>query len=142
MRACYHGKMLNPFPGLLVYATWGPFILRLVLGFVFLDLGLLKLKKENHRWISSFEALHLKPARTLVMIIGVLEIASAVMLFFGFYTQIAALIIAIISAFAFYIEWKDSSILKRDIIFYLLVMAIAVSLLLTGAGAFAKDIPL
>ena len=42
----------------------------------------------------------------------------------------------------FYIEYKDATILKRDLTFYTLVLAIAISLLLTGAGAFAFDIPL
>lgn len=134
--------MLNPFPSLLVYSTLGPLILRLILGFVFLDLGILKLKKERHRWIISFEALHIKAARQVVMGVGVVEIIAAVMLFFGFYTQIAALVTALITSLSFYIEWQAAPLIKRDIVFYLLLLAISISLLFTGAGAFARDIPL
>ena len=117
--------MLNPFPDLLIYSTFAPFILRLVLGFVYLDLGILNFKKSGNQ-----------------KLLGLVEIVGAMMLFLGFYTQIAALLFIIIAGVSFYIEYKDASVLKRDIVFYLLILAIAVSLLLTGAGAYAKDLPL
>jgi uncharacterized membrane protein YphA (DoxX/SURF4 family) len=64
------------------------------------------------------------------------------MLFFGVYTQFAAILFILIGGISFYIEYKDASVLKRDIVFYLLILAISISLLLTGAGAYAKDLPL
>jgi len=134
--------MLNPFPELLAYSLMGPFILRVVLGVIFLDLGILKFRSEKMRWIASFQAMHLSPADILVSIYATLEVVGALMLGFGLYTQIAALAFIIFTALEFYIEYKDASILKRNIVFYLLVLAISVSLLLTGAGAFAFDIPL
>ncbi len=134
--------MLNPFPELLTYSLMGPFILRIVLGIIFLDLGMLKFRSEKTRWIASFQSLNLSPAHTLVSVYATLEVVGALMLGFGLYTQIAALAFIIFTALEFYIEYKDASILKRDIVFYLLVLAISVSLLITGAGAFAFDIPL
>ena len=134
--------MLNPFPDLLNYSTLAPFILRLVLGLIFLDLGILKFKSERKRWIASLQALHLSPAELLVTIFGLIEVVGGVLLILGAWTQIAALAFVIIVGLEFYIEYKDASVLKRDIVFYMLVLAIAVSLLLTGAGAFAFDIPL
>ncbi len=134
--------MLNPFPELLTYSLMGPFILRVVLGLIFLDLGILKFRSEKARWIASFQSLHLNPADILVSVYATLEIVGALMLAFGLYTQIAALAFIIFTALEFYIEYKDASILKRNIVFYLLLLAISVSILLTGAGAFAFDIPL
>lgn len=134
--------MLNPFPELLTYSLMGPFILRVVLGLIFLDLGLLKFRSEKQRWIASFQAMHLGPADILVSIYATLEVVGALMLGFGLYTQIAALAFIIFTALEFYIEYKDAYILKRNIVFYLLVLAISASLLLTGAGTFAFDIPL
>ena len=58
--------MLNPFPDLLTYSVLGPFILRLVVGFIFLDLGMLKLREEKGRWLASFEALGLRSADPLL----------------------------------------------------------------------------
>lgn len=134
--------MLNPFPSLLTYSTLAPFILRLVLAFIVIDLGLLKFGKEKSRWIASFEALHLKPADLWVKAIACINIVGGIMLLVGWYTQIAALAFVILFGIEFYIEYKDGSILRRDLTFYLLVLAIAVSLLLSGAGAYAFDIPL
>jgi len=64
------------------------------------------------------------------------------MLILGFYTQISALILAIITFAETYIEYKESAILKRNLIFYIILFAILLSLLLSGAGAFAIDLPL
>lgn len=120
----------------------GPFLLRVVLGIILLDLGKLKLRDEKARWTASFEALHLKPAKELVAIAGIVDIVGGLMLILGFYTQIAALIFVILFGIEIYVEFKNSQILKRDMTFYVLVVVIAFSLLLTGAGAFAFDIPL
>ena len=134
--------MLNPFPELLSYSTLAPFVLRLVIGLVFLDLGILKFKSERSRWITSFQALHLNPAQLVVTIFGLIEVVGGALLLLGAWTQIAALTFVILVGLEFYIEYKDASVLKRDIVFYVLVLAIAASLLFSGAGAFAFDIPL
>lgn len=117
--------MLNPFPELLIYSMLAPFILRVVLGLVYLDLGVLNWKKSGK-----------------MKVLGLVEVIGAAMLFFGVYTQYAAILFILIGGISFYIEYKDASILRRDIVFYLLVLAISISLLLTGAGAYAKDLPL
>ncbi len=120
----------------------GPFILRVVLGVIIAETGVLKFRSERDRWIASFEALHLKPADILVSILGFVEIIGAVGLILGLYTQIAALIFVVVYGLELYVEYKEEQVLKRDIVFYLLMFTIALSLLLTGAGAYAYDIPL
>jgi uncharacterized membrane protein YphA (DoxX/SURF4 family) len=113
-----------------------------VLAFITIDLGLLKFGKERARWTASFEALHLKPADVIVKIVGAIDVIGGLMLLVGAYTQIAALAFVILFGAELYIEYKDKSILRRDFTFYLLVVSIAISLLLSGAGAYAFDIPL
>jgi uncharacterized membrane protein YphA (DoxX/SURF4 family) len=78
----------------------------------------------------------------LVKVLALIDIVGGIMLLVGWYTQIAALAFVILFGIELYIEYKDKSILRRDLTFYLLVLAIAISLLLTGAGAYAFDIPL
>ncbi|MFZ2048879.1 MAG: DoxX family protein [Minisyncoccia bacterium] len=134
--------MLNPFPELLTYSLIGPFILRVVLGVIIAETGFLKFRKERQQWIASFEALHLKPADIIVSVLGLIEIVGAVGLILGLYTQIAALVFVVVYGIELYAEYKEEQVLKRDIVFYLLMFTIALSLLLTGAGAFAYDIPL
>jgi uncharacterized membrane protein YphA (DoxX/SURF4 family) len=134
--------MLNPFPELLMYSLLGPFILRVILGLIFIDLGLLKFRGEKERWLTSFNALGLRPADLFLPLYALLQIAGGLLLLVGLWTQVAALAFVIFSGIELYIEWKARDILKRDIVFYLLVFVISLSLLLTGAGAYAIDIPL
>ncbi|MBX4189585.1 DoxX family protein [Candidatus Parcubacteria bacterium] len=134
--------MLNTFPSLLTYSLLAPFVLRVILGLIFLDLGILKLGKEKSRWVTSLEALHLRPAETLATLLGAIEIVGGIMLLVGIYTQVAALAFVILTGIELYLEWKDAVFIKRNLVFYLLLLAIALSLLLTGAGAYSFDIPL
>lgn len=134
--------MLNLFPDLLTYSMLGPFILRLVVGFIFLDLGILKFKSEKQRWIASFETLGLRPADLFVPLYALLQIGGGLLFLLGLWTQVAALAFVIFTGIELYIEWDAREILKRDIVFYLLIFAVSLSLLLTGAGAYALDIPL
>ncbi len=134
--------MLNPFPELLAYGLLAPFILRLAIGFLFINLGYLKLTTEKDRWISSFNALRLKPAAFFVKALALVEIIGGIMLVAGYRTQIAALVLALLVFSELYVEYKEESVLKRNLVFYLLVFAICLSLLFSGAGFFAFDLPL
>ena len=134
--------MLNSFPDLLTYSLIAPFLLRLIVGFVFIDLGVLLFKKESERWILSFKTLRIPHPEIAAKVLSVIQIAGGVMLILGFYTQVATLILGIISFIEVYLEYKDPSILKRNIVFYLLIFTILLSLLFSGAGAFAIDLPL
>ncbi len=134
--------MLNPFPDLLMYSFFGPLILRLILGLIFIDLGVLKLRGEKESWTASFQTLGLNPADLFVPLYAILQIVGGVLLVVGLWTQVAALFFALFSGIELYVEWRARDILKRDMVFYLLVFVISLSLLLTGAGAYAIDIPL
>jgi len=134
--------MLNPFPELLNYALLAPLILRLVVGLIFLDLGFLKFKSEKARWIASFETLSIRPADFFVALYGALQVIGGVMFIFGAWTQVAALFFVVSTGLELAVEWKAKEVLKRDMTFYLLLFVISLSLLLTGAGAYAIDLPL
>ena len=134
--------MLNPFPDLLNLTLFGPMILRILLGLIFIDLGLLKFRGEKESWLASFEALGLRPASLFLPLYALLQIIGGLLLLAGLWTQIAALAFVIFTLIELYIEWQAREILRRDFVFYLLVFTISLSLLLTGAGAYAIDIPL
>ena len=134
--------MLNTFPNLLTYGLIAPFILRVVVGIIFLDLGYLKLGKEKSAWNLFFQTIHFKPSYVFVALLATIEIVAGAFLIVGYLTQIAALVMAIILFAECYIEMQDGSLLKRDIVFYLLLLAICVSLIFSGAGKFAFDLPL
>jgi len=134
--------MLNPFPSLLVYSLLAPTILRVVAGLIFIDLGVLSFKKERERWLLSLSTLRVPNPKLVLKIISIIEIISGILLILGFYTQVAALLLALLTFSEAYIEYKDPAILKRSLVFYSLLFAITLSLLLSGAGAFAIDLPL
>jgi uncharacterized membrane protein YphA (DoxX/SURF4 family) len=134
--------MLNTFPELLSYSLIAPFILRLVVGVIFIELGFLKIGKEKKIWKMFFETIHFKPAYFFVVVMALIEIIVGFFLISGYLTQVAALVMAIILFAEAYVELRDGSLLKRDIVFYTLLLAICLSLVLTGAGAFSLDLPL
>ena len=134
--------MLNPFPELLMYSLLGPFVLRVLVGLIFLDLGLLKFRSEKERWVASFETLGLRPADLFVPLYAMLQVAGGILLLIGLWTQVAAMVLAAFTGIELYVEWQARDILKRDMVFYVLIFTISLSIVLTGAGAYAIDIPL
>ncbi len=134
--------MLNPFPDLLTYSLLSPLILRVVAGLIFIDLGVLAFKNEKERWLASFSTLKIPNPKMAIKILGGIEIVGGIMLILGYYTQIAALILGLLTFAEAYIEYKEPEVLKRNIVFYVMLLAIVLSLLFSGAGAFAFDLPL
>lgn len=134
--------MLNIFPDLLTYSLLAPFIIRVAAGFTFLNTGILKLSREKGRWLISLEELKISKAAFILKILAAVEIIGGILLIVGAWTQLVALVLTLFTAAAFFIEYKDPSILKRNLPFYLLLLAITLSLLFSSAGAFAFDLPL
>lgn len=134
--------MLNPFPELLSLGLLAPLILRVVVGGIFLNTGYLKLTKEKQRWAVFMNTIRLKPAKQFVTALGIIEIVAGIMLILGLYTQYACLVLIVLVAKEWFVEYREDVLVVRDIVFYTLVGAILVSLLFTGAGFLAFDLPL
>ena len=134
--------MLNPFPELLFFSLLGPFILRVVVGFIFINLGYLKITSEKSLWANFLDTIHFRPTGFCLSLIATIEIIGGFMLLAGFWTQIAALVLGVFTLGELYAENRDEALVKRNLVFYVLVLAILVSLLVSGAGAFAIDLPL
>ncbi len=139
---CYNKPMLNTFPDLLTYGTLSPLILRVVLGFIAINLGVLKLGKEKVAWTELFETIHFRPAKFFVNLMALVEILGAIMLIGGAYTQLIAIVFSIIFFIEAVLEYREENLEKRNLTFYILMFAISLSLIFTGAGAFAFDLPL
>jgi putative oxidoreductase len=133
---------LSVFPELFTYAQLAPLFLRVIIGIIFIDLGVLMLKAEKKSWVMLFQTIKVKPAKFFAQAIAYLEIIGGIALIIGLYTQVAALIFAIFTFAEGYLELRDSVIIKRSIVFYTLIFVICISLILLGPGAFALDLPL
>lgn len=81
-------------------------------------------------------------ATSIQVSIGISELVIAAMFFFGAYTQIAALALMFLSIkiLVFHKYLKHPSVPQR--LFYVLLIGASLSLLITGAGALAMDLPL
>ena len=134
--------MLSIFPDFLTYGLIAPFILRLVLGLVFVWFGFSKLFSERARRAAFFEKLGLRPGTLFVVVVGGIELVGGIFLIIGLFTQAAALVFALISLAALIIKKKQPAALDNTTPFYGLLLAISLSLLFLGAGFFAFDLPI
>lgn len=133
---------LNIFPELLTYGLMAPFILRVFLGGILIYFAYLKFFSERDDKAAFFESVGMKPGSVFTSVIGAAELTGGVMLVIGFYTQVAAIVAAGLMLAAVYIKWRHPQALRNDIEFYVLLFVVALSLLFTGAGFFAFDLPL
>ena len=134
--------MLSVFPALFTYSFFAPLLLRLVVGLVFIDLGIIAFKGERERWLISLSTLLVPKPALVLKIIATVEIVGGILLILGLFTQLAALILGVLTFCQAFIEYKDPAILKRNLVFYTLILTITLSLLLLGPGAFSIDLPL
>ena len=134
--------ILNTFPDLLTFSMFSPLILRVILGLIVINLGYLKLDKEKNLWQQLFETINIHPSRIFVKVLAFIEIVGGIMLVIGSYTQLTAIIFSILFFCEAVLEYRESSLERRNLIFYVLMFAISLSLVFLGAGAFAFDLPL
>jgi uncharacterized membrane protein YphA (DoxX/SURF4 family) len=132
--------MLTLFPiqwlALLAY-----FILRIVVGLVIFYLGVRHL--QNRHTIAPRLSPPLFPfPLTATWLVALTEISSGLLLIFGIYTQIGALLLIALALkmLVWYARLGQWFVPSR--ITLVLFMAIGLSLFITGAGAFAFDLPI
>lgn len=132
--------MLNPFPDLLIFSFFAPTVLRIAVAICFFFIA-------YAQWTRREELAHLSypiigKAPWLPSASVVVHLALALMLLVGWYTQLAALIglAASFKAALFAKTLPRFMPLCRGE--YILLMVILASLMLSGAGALAYDLPL
>jgi len=114
---------LSTFPELLTFGLFAPLILRLTAGLFILYRGSERYKKPYQ-------------------ITSVFYFISGILLILGFYTQIAAILALLVLKFDFYTDKKIGLISREKFILQVVVNIIVISLLFTGPGFFAFDLPL
>lgn len=134
--------MLNTFPNLLILGILAPTILRVTAGLIFARFGLLKLTKDKQSKIIFFETIGLKPAIFWLWTVALIEIISGLFIFAGFLTQISSIVAGIIMFISIVIKIIKPKVLPNTLDFYILFFVVFISLIITGAGLFAFDMPL
>ena len=121
--------MLSIFPFLLSYQELSPLLIRIVLGLTLAYFGYRKIKGRGQSSGSNS------------VLYGAVEILISIFLVIGLYTQLAALINAIILIkLAF--KARNKQLLTDGVNYYILLLVMAISLMVTGAGWWAFDLPL
>ncbi len=119
--------MLSLFPSFLVWQMYAPLILRLVIALVFFH------------W--SYRGLRYRQS-PLKSIIGSLQGVVGFLFILGLYTQLAALVACLMLAYELGMKVKRGAFMNDGVNYYLILFAISLSLLLTGPGQYAFDLPL
>ncbi len=118
--------MLSLFPSLLPYGLLAPFLLRIVLAIVVLH----------------FAYVHIQKRQRISVIFGSIQTVAGLLLLIGLFTQVAALILVIMFGLLMVKQITNKAFLSDGVNYYLLLFIIALSLVLSGPGAFAFDYPL
>lgn len=131
------------FYSLLVYGDFAPFVLRIVLGIAFIVHGYPKLFNKESRegfagWLGS---IGIKPGKFWALVVGVVEFFGGLALILGVYTQIVALLIVVNMLVAMWkVKWgKVGFTAQGGWELDLAYLAIALSLIFTGPGAWGID---
>jgi uncharacterized membrane protein YphA (DoxX/SURF4 family) len=122
--------MLSMIPSLLTYQQAGPFIIRLVLGITLFNFGYKKVRGKGSSSGSNSPTY------------GMVEMFISIFLIIGLFTQVAALLNVIILLIKLGFKAKNGQLLSDGVNYYILLLAMAVSLMFTGAGFLAFDLPL
>ena len=123
--------MLNPLPELLSFSFAAPLLLRVVVGAYFLKQVwqvLVTNKKKNRGVVTRY--------------LACVEMVGAIAIIIGFWTQIAVIILLATVITNLVLKIKKGELNETKIDFYILLFAILISLLFTGAGFLAIDLPL
>jgi uncharacterized membrane protein YphA (DoxX/SURF4 family) len=117
--------MTNAFPTLMALGLLAPFIIRIVAGAAFLHLGAKRVRVSGY-----------------MKGLGILEIIGGALLILGLWTQVAALVLSIILVVKLIQKIDAGKFLSAGVNYYILLLALTLSLVLTGAGFLAFDLPL
>lgn len=138
--ACYYFYMLSVFP-IHFLSLFAYFLLRLCLGLVLLYLGMTHFSyRDELQYVLRLSWWPWGKTTTLLFASG--EIIFALLLLVGAWTQVAALLVAIMSVKMLLLRhWFNHHTIPSKL-FYLLLCGASLSLVITGAGVFAVDLPL
>lgn len=132
--------MLNVFP-IQFLAPLAYTLLRICVGAILLRLGFIHIKNRSALH-NAFSFPYLGHGSAFAFIFGVGEILIGSMFILGFFTQIAGIFCLIMSIKILIMRSRLSHPLIPQPLFYILLSVVSISLIITGAGIFAFDLPI
>jgi putative oxidoreductase len=104
--------------------------------------GYLKIFKRRNSTISMFESANFPKPIFFMWLVALTEMIGGFFLIIGLWTQVSALLIAVISLGGLIIKLRNPDILRQTVDFYIFALVIAMSLMFSGPGFFSVDLPL
>lgn len=132
--------MLSLFPQILFLAPFSATILRVSAGVAFLLVAWIHMSKREE--LSRVDFFVIGHGAWIPVFAALLEFAIATALVAGIYTQLAALFGALVALKSFIWKRRFSEMFPLSQPTSALLFVICISLVFTGAGAFAFDLPL
>lgn len=133
-------NMLNPFP-IQFLALFAYTILRICVGCTLVYLGFSHLK-HRQELRENFSFRFFPYGLFFATYLGLVELFVGALFILGFYTQIAALLSILLSLKLIILNTRIASEYIPPRVFYTLLIGASFSLLITGAGFFAFDLPI
>lgn len=133
--------MLNPFPELLDLSLYAPLFLRAGLGLTLFFTSFDQLVDKKSIATNRFISIWPKHGTKFLWIVGVSEIIIGLSFVAGFLVQYFAILSAVVSFVAIFSN-KFHRATHRHMTFYVLTFVISLSLMVSGAGLYALDLPL
>ncbi len=131
--------MLNPFP-IQFLAPLAYMLLRFCIGVILIRFGTTRIKNRNPTMTLGVP--HSESSASFALLcIGLLETTSGILLILGLYTQFASLVALILSGAQILFSKRFITNDTPPRIFFFLLFFASLSLFITGAGAFAIDLP-
>ncbi len=127
--------MVSVFPSLLAWSEFSPLLIRLTLAAILFFWA--KRAFASHNNVDGYNL-----TQTQAKILAIKESVLAVLLIIGLWTQVAALIVLIDLVIRIASKIKRKQFLSDGVNYYLIILVLAISLLVTGSGALSFDYPL
>ena len=118
--------MLSLFPTLLSWEQISPLLIRVALGAVFLH------------W--TYKTLKSRPVSNNKKMVALVEFITGILLILGLWTQAAAIVAAINLIIRLVERMHKKAFLTDGVNYYLILLVLALSLIVTGPGLWARDI--
>lgn len=132
--------MLNLFP-IQFLAPFAYLLLRVCLGLVLLRLGVTHIH-HRHELKAMFTFTFFPYGLFFTWYLGVVELVIGILFLAGFLTQLVALLSALLALKFIVMHRRFTHPLIPSRLTYLFMLCISLSLLITGAGIFAFDLPI
>lgn len=136
--------MLNPIPSLLSpfqSSFFIPLLLRIVVALYFIYMAQFLIRYCDRFQNTSFVLIGM-PKKWMVYLSAIVTLMVAFLLFIGLRTQWAAIAACVIALKHAVFLRKYESLKPLSVATYILLVVIAATLLISGAGAYAFDLPL